>query len=227
MKRKIVLLIIVFYPLIIFSQNWDYPIKPGTKDWNTLKTHDEKVLLCQIPNNILKQSSTVNLLELCLNYPLSFDFYAYNSLKEGICKVLINFNGFKELFSRKDNFSVLKEYITLKSIQDTIGSKANFNDKGEMVYRYSIIECLLSFDSFINNATANELISIKKEMGIILEYKLKHKELFSDYSNAASALLLGKSLKKINSSIKFTNETELFLESGELKSEDVLRELTK
>lgn len=227
MKKKMILLTMLVCPILIFGQAWDYPVKPGTEEWKSLKSHCEKISVCQIPNETLKNCSTEDLLEICLNYPLSFDFYAHNSLKVGIDSVKNNFNGLKELFNRKDNFSVLRKFINLSLIQNKVSLEKTTEAKGEIIHRYSLIECFLSYDVFINNASRKELEFIKDEAGKLLDYKLKNKTLFSFYSNTASALLLGKSIKKTHPDIKFTKDTELFLEYGELKNNIIFQELLK
>lgn len=179
------------------NPKWDYPVKPGTEKWKSLKTHSEKVLLCQIPDSVLKKCSTQTLLSLCLNYPLNFDFYAYSSLKEGVVKVSKEFNGLIELFNRDDNFYVLLKYINLALIQNDINSKIYTEEKGEVIYQYSLIECLLSFDECLNNSTKEELLLLKEEMAKILNYKISNPELFSVHSKGASLLLIANSLKKI------------------------------
>ena len=66
MKKKMILLTMLVCPILIFGQAWDYPVKPGTEEWKSLKSHCEKISVCQIPNEILKNCSTEDLLEICL-----------------------------------------------------------------------------------------------------------------------------------------------------------------
>lgn len=203
-----------FLPIFSFGQTWDYPVKPGTEEWRALKTHDEKVATCQIPIGILRQISTNDLLEICLNYPLTFDFYAYKSLKEGIIEVVGRFNGLKELFAREDNFSVILKYIDIQLLQVKIESATGVQQKGKAIHEYTLMESLLSFDAFIDNATPGEITYLNSKILNILDYKLDKKKIFSDYASSASALLLGKLLKKTNPDIKFSDNTELFIETG-------------
>src|SRR5690554_3264133 len=152
-------------------------------------------------------------------------FYAYSSLKEGVVKVSKEFNGLIELFNRDDNFYVLLKYINLALIQNDINSKIYTEEKGEFIYQYSLIECLWSFDECLNNSTKEELLLLKEEMAKILNYKISNPELFSVHSKGASLLLIANSLKKITPELKFSEETEVFINTGILNNYDVYTEL--
>jgi hypothetical protein len=225
MNAKILLLILL-YPVFILGQTWDYPVKPGTEEWESLKTHSEKVAICQIPIDVLKKISTDDLIEVCLNYPLNFDFYAYNSIKDGIVKVKDRFNGLQELLARKDNFSLLQRRMDINVFQ-AIMAQSNYTveEKGKIIHRYTLIETLLSFDEFMDNADLSEILALEKKTISMLEYKESNKNLFSSFANAASALLLGKSIKRLSPNSKFSIDTELFLETGVIKNSQIFPEL--
>ena len=38
MKKKMILLTMLFSPILLFGQIWSYPVRPGTEVWNNLKT---------------------------------------------------------------------------------------------------------------------------------------------------------------------------------------------
>jgi len=61
-----------------------------------------------IPEDILQNMNTVDLIQTCLNYPLKGNVYAYANVKDGVEHISLQFNGFKELLLRKDNFKNLK-----------------------------------------------------------------------------------------------------------------------
>ena len=213
-------------PVFIFGQTWDYPVKPGTEEWKSLKTHSEKVEVCEIPIDVLKKMSTDDLIEVCLNYPLSFDFYAYSSIKEGIIKVKDRFNGLQELFARKDNFSWLQKRMDINVFQKVMAeSNYTVEEKGEIIHRYTLMETLLSFDEFMDNADLSEILALEKKTISMLRYKESNKNLFSSFANAASALLLGKSIKRLSPNSKFSIDTELFLETGVIKNSQIFPEL--
>jgi hypothetical protein len=106
MKR--LLLFMVFFTLVVFcySQNnnkvWDYPLKPGTDAWASLNSSQEMIDTCQIPLKIIQELSTEVLADICLNYPLLGDMLFANNFQEGFEELCKKFNGFQELFKRKD-----------------------------------------------------------------------------------------------------------------------------
>jgi len=101
MKTKTAFFTILLYPIVMFGQTWDYPIKPGTEKWKNLTTSQAMIDVCQIPEDILQNMNTVDLIQTCLNYPLKGNVYAYANVKDGIEHISLQFNGFKELLLRK------------------------------------------------------------------------------------------------------------------------------
>lgn len=109
MKTSVILFTMLFYPIFIFGQVWDYPIKPGMEEWKNFKSHQEMANACQIPDDLLSKIPTEELAEICLNYPLFFTMKAFNNLQEGFDQVSTEFNGFQELFKRADSGTILLE----------------------------------------------------------------------------------------------------------------------
>lgn len=81
---------------------YSYPVVPGTSEWLSLKSHVEKIQACQIPEEILRNLSTEDLLETVLNYPLLVDMLVWNTPEEGYFEVQSQFNGLQELSKRSD-----------------------------------------------------------------------------------------------------------------------------
>lgn len=77
-----------------------YPIQAGTPEWTALKTLQNKIAACQIPEDILKNMTTRALVETVRNYPLAVNIYAYDSIDIGYEKVKSQFNGLEELENR-------------------------------------------------------------------------------------------------------------------------------
>lgn len=111
MRKICILLLIIVFPTISFAQNgevtWDFPVKPGSEEWKALKNQREKLDVCQIPEIILKDISTINLMKLCFSYPLIYDVLAFSSTQTGINELKKNFNGFNEFLQRDDAANLL------------------------------------------------------------------------------------------------------------------------
>ena len=123
------------------AQLWDYPVKPGTEEWEALQTGQAMVDVCQIPENILSCLSTENLLKVCLQYPLRLDIYAANCLDDGINSLFKRFNGVEELLERTDGVKELLKYYDNTMMQNL--SKSDMGDPA-FTYRVAYIELLLS-----------------------------------------------------------------------------------
>lgn len=84
------------------NEAYCFPLTPDTdaEAWAELQSHTAKVAACQIPENLLATMSTEALLETVKNYPLSVDFYAYNTLEMGYSALKSQFNGIEELERR-------------------------------------------------------------------------------------------------------------------------------
>lgn len=65
--------------------------------WKTFNNMEEMLAACQIPDDVLQQISTENLIVSCMNYPLFFTYSAYNNELDGIKILMDHFNGFQEL----------------------------------------------------------------------------------------------------------------------------------
>lgn len=122
---------------------YDYPIKPGSLAWKELQSNEEKVRVCQIPENILSKLSTKELLDVCLAYPLLQDIYAFNNLENGINKLFNDFNGIRELSKRQD---VVEKFIDeyKNRISAITGDNESYTEfaKGKFAVGISTIEAL-------------------------------------------------------------------------------------
>ncbi len=185
MKTKILLLILL-YPIFIFGQTWDYPIKPGMEEWKRLNSHQEMVDICQIPDNVISKIPTENLVELCLNYPLFFTMKAFNNLQDGFNQVSTEFNGFQELFKREDVGTVLLA-IYAKTKPADVQKEKDLISKGLFEQRLFFIEFILAQRTVIEKMTESEIKSLLKET--ILKTEEKAKLEFSTFNKQATSLI--------------------------------------
>ena len=76
METKKILLAILMFSI---SWNWvqgqgesivyDFPIQPGTPEWDSLDTYEDRLDAYNIPNSVLKVMNTADLVRTCLSYP--------------------------------------------------------------------------------------------------------------------------------------------------------------
>lgn len=123
---------------------YEFPIQPGTDEWKKLKSHTEKVDVCQIPNNILENMTTEALAETVINYPLSADMFAYSSPNKGFQQVYSVFNGLQELASRLDVTDKLKKCKEKSPLIDMQ------SDTDESAYIEAYIDMLINGIRYVN-----------------------------------------------------------------------------
>lgn len=113
-----------------------FPVTPNSEEWNKLGTAEEMREATQIPEALLKEVSTRELITMIENYPLLCDMYAYGSLQEGYEHVKRQFNGIEELLSRPDCYTeliaVYHDFVIPKAQKidyDDILAQSNYADK--------------------------------------------------------------------------------------------------
>lgn len=125
---------------------YEYPIVPGTPEWNELNSLDEKIAACHVDDNLLASMTTPALLETVLNYPLLINMYAYSYPEMGINSVAQYFNGLNLLFARNDAY----DYMIALS-QTTTYSE----EDPETIVKNN---CLISLIHYIENNNISPLV---------------------------------------------------------------------
>ena len=169
--KNLILFCLLLSPCLLNAQNekWDYPVKPGTEEWKKLESNKAKVDICQIPKYLLNTIPTSDLMDICLQYPLIWDMYAFNNLNEGLEKLFNDFNGIRELFKRTD---VSKELLTryVKNLSILEGKKDG-SLNGELIISISTLEVLLSCPALQNNISKDVQKNILKYLTLGFERK--------------------------------------------------------
>lgn len=94
------------------TEPYDYPVVPGTDEWRALKSHEEMVEACRVPEEILKEMTTEALFETAMTYPLLSDMLFYSDMRQGYEITKENCDIFKELFAKPDVEEVINKYIS-------------------------------------------------------------------------------------------------------------------
>ncbi|MGN0370262.1 MAG: hypothetical protein ACI4EW_06920 [Butyrivibrio sp.] len=99
--------------------NLDYPLNNYRDKYENLPAKEKKDL-CQIPDELLENLSTEELLELVLKHPFIGDIYGYDSITAGLVHFSLNFNGCMKLLHRDDCGRVVAEYYSEYEIPRTM-----------------------------------------------------------------------------------------------------------
>lgn len=121
-------------------KGYRYPIIPGTESWNALRNHQEMVDVCQIPEDVISEMTTSELIETIIAYPLYTDMYAYDNWDDGFEIVKQHFNGFDELESRKDMAAeTVKAYAKLNPAVALRG------DNGDSLLKLGYMSAMINY----------------------------------------------------------------------------------
>lgn len=208
---------------------YDYPVKPGTKEWYELKTEEERFAILQIPDDLLKSMSTENLIITCMNFPLFGDYTAYNNPQQGMEYIIDNFNGLQELLNRKDAPSGL---LALYYETDTV-EMFMANPKISKKYwfiRQSYFELILAQDLIVDQMSLDNCYNLLLEARKRLNYKIDNKQKYSAFSFRPTLLIMGKMLDRLDytdiKSEKDQNvEMEQFMKDCSLMTPEVINSL--
>jgi hypothetical protein len=157
MKNNLVVILFFILPASIFSQNtlWDFPIKPGSLEWGQLHNQELKVQACQIPEGILKNLSSENLVNVYFKYPLLINILLFPTLQKGMEDLKANFNGYGEMCLRSDIPDLLlKRYLL--SFAGNIDNSWTTLKKGDFAFKFISLELLLSQPEFLSKLNYND-----------------------------------------------------------------------
>ena len=160
--KNLIFTCLIFTSFSLLAQekrlDWDYPVKPGDKQWAELKTGEQQLNAVQIPQNILEQLSTAELAELCLNYPLYIGYTAVNDGRLAISRMIKKFNGLNELSKRKDG---AKELVNLYEKFPIFKDKES-EDLQRLCFRLPFVELLIANEAFMNQFDRQAIKGLKK-----------------------------------------------------------------
>ena len=226
--------ILIFTSLAVFGQTkpiWDYPIKPKTEEWKTLKNHKAQVAACQIPEPILQQCNAEDLATLCMNYPLLYNVFYFNDKKEGVKKLFSEFNGIRAFSKRENAFHFLLEkyLLEISSFPEKLG-KATNQEIGHSILCISILEFLLSSEEFHNNSSPENLKRILGTLWFGYNEKYNYSEKFAGVGFTSNLLARAHIIILIDPTVSelFQDENEMVLYNGMADANliDIIDQLT-
>ncbi len=209
-----------FNDLSAQTAKWDYPVKPGTPQWAAFTTKKEKVDACQIPDGVLNSLTTKELVEICLNYPLFSDIIFYDNYQTGFRTVSHYFNGMQELFRRKDNVQPLLDRLRDDDMLK-LSSKVkvlSLLEIGRSVREHVNIELLLSHESVISNASAEQQQEIARLSMMNMDIKEYEHQYYGQSSIESSVYLLCASLTAMNGGNSLSHDLEAFMKNGSVQN---------
>lgn len=88
-----------------------YPVTPEDEEWDELYLLEDRVNICQLSGETIKEMTTYDLLRAVEQYPLLGTMYMYTDMRDGFDVLVSQCNALKELLDREDCLStVMSEY---------------------------------------------------------------------------------------------------------------------
>ncbi len=196
LKSLCLFLVFISFFSFIYGQGYN-TIKPGTKEWSSLKTEKERFKAIQLPDKLLDTISTDELINICLNSPIYGYFSAFNSFDEGIQITINNYNGLRELLSR-DNAA--RKLLKIYTKMDTTG----YNNPGikydnkYWTLKFLFLELIFSQESFLDFLKSEERVELLRISRKKIDMKKKSDKFSTMYGCQPSVLILSKVMKKID-----------------------------
>jgi hypothetical protein len=223
--KKIIILLLLALPVISLAQEettWDFPVKPGSKEWKTLNSPEKMYNAMQIPEGILQKISTEKLAELCVDYPLFSTVLAHNSIQAGFNYMKNKFNGMLELLDRPDVASVM---IKLFKTTDSNWILEEPNPGNSFGFRVSFLTMLLAQDEIVNRLSESERKQLYEET--VKKYNIIAKN--EKFGFFYFRCLIWPAAKCLNEEGKIDTQLEkyldTFLSSGEIIDKELFTKL--
>ena len=137
--------------------------------WTKSNSYEEKLQACQIPDSILSEMCTYDLVKTCLvNYPFISDLSTINNIQDGFKRYKGAFNGIQKLIKRCDCcIEIIDHY---KKLSLSINPDSIFTFKSSWGLYFT--EIFLAQPDFFRSLTNYERISLFKLALKVRELKL-------------------------------------------------------
>lgn len=176
---------------------YQYPVTPYDKEWGTYFSEAERHTACQIPQELLMELTTEELLELVLDSPVITDMYVHDSIVEAVKGLAQEFNGMHELLSREDCLTVVSHYY----------SDYDIPEKQQLDYDELLGDSdTPNYDIIVDNDTlmkkADEDAKVMDTLNLceaIIEIAFDSKKLSAQEEQTLTEIILQKSKEKLKS----------------------------
>lgn len=153
MKRKLLLLGFMLWACASLAQQsnapYDFPIKPGSQEWQSFKTVDDMYAACQVPPDVLAKLSTSALIQTCLRYPASTILLIHGTPQLSFDEWKQNFNGITALLQRRDAPVRLLELYRTVDVKGHNQFKTE-TQKAQHTFLLMMMDAILVQDEIIN-----------------------------------------------------------------------------
>lgn len=198
------------------SQTFSFYSVTKPEIWKTFQTFEEMQSACQIPDDVLPNLSTEELVQICMDYPLFGNYLAYDNETFGIKKVMAGFNAFKELKKRTDSAEKLLDRYANVNVTTLYEDRENAETYPnlklgylEMILCSGEIESLYQGEALqrLENLQAQKLTE-KQLTNSISASSLKHSQLLKQKINEAKNVSTTSTATSITIYTKYGNPVD-------------------
>jgi hypothetical protein len=125
---------------VLAKEKFEYPITTSSEEWKEFTTRDQMIAATRIPEEILKDMTTEELVVALFEYPLLVNLVLYNDDEIALREFEIICDAYRELITRNDSAYVLQEYINNledEEVIQKIASEVLLNSK--IIFTQSIV----------------------------------------------------------------------------------------
>ena len=173
------------------SKVWDYPVHYGTAEWERLNTSNEKTYAYNIPDSVLENMNTKDLVESCLNYPDIILIMSRDNIQLGYNYLKRIFNGFQELENRRNAGGELIK-IYQKINPEEIMNLITPDNRGVFFLKLTFTELLLAQKSILQNLKDDEIVHLLSLTNSVYEKKSSEMKYYAKFGITTPCLIIGR-----------------------------------
>jgi len=221
--KKILLILLCLVVYVTNAQQkgtWNYPVRYGTPQWDALNTFEERLNAYNIPDEILNNISTEELVKVCLAYPEWMLINAYNDRRTGFSVIADYFNGFRELFQRNDAATeLLKVYEKLDPV--VIDPNWTTLQQGQYSFEFTKIEMFFNEKVMIDKLNKDGAQKLNEMAVAIYQKKKMRPDIFSLWNLSPTVGVCLFIIEKENASLLENRRAEINYFKYNMMSEDI------
>ena len=205
---------------------YEYPFEAGSPEWNAAGTAgglDSIYKLCQVPQNLVINMSTLGLVQTLEENPMLFNMLLRDNKFSGRNEVLSRLNVSWELNKRVDAASKIMDYYNTKNpccVENITGDAA----KGAFALSWYFFDMICTQDSLLNKLDNQGKKNFAKIIIDKYSVQLKYPDTFGS-SKASSAIILSQLMIKENfqqylTALQSNSDLNYFASTGILTSDN-------
>lgn len=132
-----------------------YPVNQASMRWQNLETLTDKIEACAVPDYIMQELPTEELLELVLDYPLNINIFLYTSMADGIRNIATYNPTLQAFLNRNDSAMAVQNFF------NNYGQELSNSDPWQIFLKKNIMRSLLEECAPANDEFNENFINVQ------------------------------------------------------------------